>query len=83
MNISHEHKTIWWALEESGEDEMSKILENYGFHVENDEYPSKLRLKYDYFVTKSNQFPDYKVLCTIKNPLDFSKGFFLFTAIFT
>ena len=42
MNISHENKVIWWALEESGEDEMSKILENYGFHVENDEYPSSL-----------------------------------------
>ena len=76
MNISHENKVIWWALEESGEDEMSKILENYGFHVENDEYPSKLGLKYDYFVTKSDQFPDYKVLCTIKNP--YSRVFSLF-----
>ena len=36
MNISHENKVIWWALEESGEDEMSKILKNYGFYTEND-----------------------------------------------
>ena len=76
MNISHENKVIWWALEESGEDEMSKILKNYGFHTENDEYPSKSGLKYDYFVTKSDQFPDYKVLCTIKNP--YSRVFSLF-----
>ena len=68
MNVSHENKVIWWALEESGEVEMSKILETYGFIVENDEFTSKSGLKYDYFATKSDQLPDYKVLCTIKNP---------------
>ena len=76
MNISHENKVIWWALEESGEEEMSKILNNYGFIVENDEFPSKSDVKYDYFVTKPGQFPDYKVLCTIKNP--YSRVFSLF-----
>ena len=68
MNVSHENKVIWWALEESGEVEMSKILENYGFTVENDGFPSKSGLKYYHFITKSDQLPDYKVLCTIKNP---------------
>ena len=68
MNISHENKVIWWALEESGEVKMSKILEKYGFIVENDEFTSKSGLKYDHFVTKSEQLSDYKVLCTIKNP---------------
>lgn len=68
MNISHENKVIWWALEGSGEDEMSKILKNYGFNVEDDEFNPKLGLNYDHFVTKSGQLPDYKVLCTIKNP---------------
>ena len=76
MNISHENKVIWWALEESGEEEMSKILDNYGFIIENDEFTSKSGLKYDYFVTKLGQFPDYKVLCTIKNP--YSRVFSLF-----
>jgi len=68
MNVSHENKVIWWALEESGEVKMSKILEKYGFIVENDEFTSKSGLKYDHFVTKSEQLSDYKVLCTIKNP---------------
>ena len=76
MNISHENKVIWWALEESGEDEMFKIIGEKGFIVENDEFPSKSGLTYDYFVTKSNQLPDYKVLCTIKNP--YSRVFSLF-----
>ena len=76
MNISHENKVIWWALEESGEDEMFKILREKKFIVENNEFPSKSGLTYDYFVTKSNQLPDYKVLCTIKNP--YSRVFSLF-----
>ena len=46
MNISHENKVIWWALEESGEEEMSKILDNYEFIVENDEFTSKSGLLY-------------------------------------
>jgi hypothetical protein len=65
MNISHENKVIWWALEESGENEMSKILGNYGFHVENNENHT---LNYDNRITKSGDFDDYKVICTIKNP---------------
>ena len=68
MNISHENKVIWWALEETGEVEMSKILENYGFIVQDDNFNSKSGLKYDHSVTKSKQLLDYKVLCTIKNP---------------
>jgi hypothetical protein len=68
MNISHENKVIWWALEETGEVEMSKILENYGFIVQDDNFNSKSGLKYDHYVTKSKQLLDYKVLCTIKNP---------------
>ena len=66
MNVSHENKVIWWALEESGEVEMSKILETYGFIVENDEFTSKSGLKYDYFATKEcDQFRLYYFLLFI------------------
>jgi hypothetical protein len=68
MNISHENKVIWWALEEAGEVKMSKILENYGFIVQDDNFNTKSGLKYDHFTPKSDQLLDYKVLCTIKNP---------------
>lgn len=68
MNISHEHKVIWWALESSGEDKMYEILKNYGFSVEKTENIAKTGLNYDHSVTESTQFPDYKVICTISNP---------------
>ena len=70
MNISHKHKVIWWAPEESGEKKMSEILKNYDFLVINDKNYNVILsgLNYDHFVTKSGQLPDYKVICTIKNP---------------
>ena len=51
MNISHEHKVIWWALESSGEDKMYEILKNYGFSVEKTENIAKTGLNYDHSVT--------------------------------
>ena len=70
MNISHKNKVIWWAPEESGEKTMSEILKNYDFLVINDKNDNVILSgsNYDHFVTKSEEFPDYKVICTVKNP---------------
>ena len=66
MEISHKHKLIWLSPEMSGTENVSKILINYGFESVNCEN--------NIDVTK--QYPDYKVICGIRNPYD--RVFFLF-----
>ena len=68
MNISHEHKSIWWAPEETDESKLCEIFNNFGFFVENNPKSSIFKLKYDNHISKSDEFPDYDVICSMKNP---------------
>ena len=60
MNISHERKLIWLSPEMSGTENVSKTLEKYGFLSVKDKTEEQLLLEY----------PDYKVICGIKNPYE-------------
>jgi len=60
MNISHEHKMIWFSPEMSETENVSKTLEKYGFLGVNGKTEVELMDKY----------PDYKVICGMKNPYE-------------
>lgn len=60
MNISHERKLIWLSPEMSGTENVSKTLEKYGFLSVKDKTEEQLLLEY----------PDYKVICGMKNPYE-------------
>lgn len=60
MNISHEHKMIWFSPEMSGTENVSKTLEKYGF----------LEVKGKTEVELMDEYPNYKVICGMKNPYE-------------
>ena len=60
MNISHEHKMIWFSPEMSETDNVSKTLEKYGFLGVNGKTEVELM----------DEYPDYKVICGMKNPYE-------------
>lgn len=60
MNISHEYKMIWFSPEMSGTENVSKILEKYGF----------FEVKGKTEVGLMDEYPEYKVICGMKNPYD-------------
>jgi hypothetical protein len=74
MNISHEHKTIWWAPEKTASKVTSHILKNYDFfYFEN--YPKSAILKlcepyHSHAIIFPEEYSDYEVICNIRNPYD-------------
>jgi hypothetical protein len=60
MNISHEHKLIWLSPEMSGTENVSKILEKHGFLSVTGKTEDELL----------SEYPDYKVICGMKNPYE-------------
>lgn len=60
MNISHEHKMIWFSPEMSGTENVSKTLEKYGF----------LGIEGKTELELLSEYPDYKVICGMKNPYE-------------
>lgn len=73
MNISHEHKTIWWAQEFTDTKITREVLLNYDFLVYNSKTEQILDLKVSE-ESHSNEIPneysEYKVICNVKNPYD-------------
>jgi hypothetical protein len=74
MNISHEHKTIWWAPEKTGSKVTSHILKNYDFFYRDFTTESKFKPLGDPYHSHDIDFPkeysDYQVICNIRNPYD-------------
>jgi hypothetical protein len=60
MNISHEHKMIWFSPEMSGTENVSKTLEKHGFLGVEGKTETQLM----------DEYPDYKVICGMKNPYE-------------
>ena len=60
MNISHEHKMIWFSPEMSGTENVSKTLEKHGFLCVGGKTEVELM----------DEYPDYKVICGMKNPYE-------------
>ena len=74
MNISHKHKTIWWAPEKTGSKVTSHILKNYDFFYY-ERYPnSEIKGLCDPYHSHDIVFPekysDYELICNIRNPYD-------------
>jgi len=67
MNVSHEHKAIWWAPERCGTKITAQILSEAGFS--NHKIPlSKTYHSHDFGIPEGCE--DYKIYCSIRNPYD-------------
>ena len=64
MNISHKHKTIWWAPERAGTKITRKILSNYDFLVFDPKIGDEVSIETRY-TSHLNEIPekyaDYKL----------------------
>lgn len=76
MNISHEHKIIWWAPERCGTKATAHIFSKLGFEYFTDETETKKQITDNgiYYQSHSLKYPekygDYKIICSIRNPYD-------------
>ena len=77
MNISHEHKTIWWAPERCGTKATAHIFSKLGFeYLTNTNGGFKKIINIDGINYQSHDidipeiYKDYKVICSIRNPYD-------------
>ena len=82
MNISHEHKLIWWAPERAGTKITRQILSNYDFFVFDPKIGDEVTLKKRY-TSHLNGIPEkyseYKLICNVRNPYDRIFSIFLMT----
>ena len=82
MNISHEHKTIWWAPERTGTKITRKIFSNYGFLVYDPKIGDEVTIKTRY-TSHLNEIPekytDYRLISSVRNPYDRVFSIFLLT----
>jgi hypothetical protein len=74
MNISHKHKTIWWAPEKTGSTVTSHILKNYDFFYY-EKYPNSEQKRlcdpyHSHDIIFPNEYSDYEVICSMRNPYD-------------
>jgi hypothetical protein len=88
MNISHKHKTIWWAPERCGTTTTSKIFNNFEFmyYLDSEERTLSIdnqgRPYQSHNINISPKYKDYKIICSIRNPYDRMLGIYLnFTSI--
>lgn len=82
MNISHEHKIIWWAPERCATKATAHILTHFGFKFYyNDDEEEKNPLG-DIYQSHNIDIPekykDYRIICNIRNP--YSRVLGLYTA---
>lgn len=76
MNISHEHKIIWWAPERCGTKATANIFRKLGFEFFQDETETS-KFKMDdgtdyqsHNIKYPEKYGDYKIICSIRNPYD-------------
>jgi hypothetical protein len=79
MNISHKHKTIWWAPERCGTKATAHIFRHFDFeYIVN--YP-KTTVGNSYqshqIILPPEKYGDYKVVASIRNPYDRMLGLYL------
>lgn len=83
MNISHEHKIIWWAPERCGTKATAHIFNKLGFEYFVDETENRKQITNggSYYQSHSLKYPekykDYKIICSIRNPYDRMLSIFL------
>lgn len=81
MNISHKHKTIWWAPERCGTKATAHIFNHFDFDYKgvcgNETIPKSEQYQSHDLSLPPSQYSDYKVICSIRNPYDRVMGIFL------
>jgi hypothetical protein len=82
MNISYKHNVIWWAPERCGTKITREILSDYDFFVYNSKTNDEISLK-ERYTSHFNQIPEefsnYKLICSVRNPYDRIFAVFLLT----
>ena len=82
MNISHKHKTIWWAPERTGTKITRKILSKYDFLAYDPKIGDEVSIENRY-TSHLNEIPekyaDYKLISSVRNPYDRVFSIFLIT----
>jgi hypothetical protein len=77
MNISFEHKIIWWAPERCATKATAHIFQQLGFEsyyttIDNKQIPDY----HSHSIVIPEEYSDYKVICSIRNPYDRVLGLF-------
>lgn len=79
MNISHKHKTIWWAPERCGTKATAHIFRHFDFeYILN--YPKTTggnSYQSHQIILPPEKYGDYKVVASIRNPYDRMLGLYL------
>ena len=74
MNVSHEHKIIWWAPEKTGSKVTSHIFKNYNFFYS--DFTTQFEFKplcdpyHSHDIVFPKEYSDYEVICSVRNPYD-------------
>lgn len=73
MNISKEHKVIWWAPERTATEVIGIIFSKLGFDFNRDgemvvNVESDLTLSHDEGILENDL--DYRIICNVRNPYD-------------
>jgi hypothetical protein len=79
MNISHKHKTIWWAPERCGTKATAHIFKHFDFDFILNYPKSTLKNSYQshQIILPPKKFNDYQVVSSIRNPYDRILGIYL------
>jgi len=76
MNISHEHKVIWWAPERCGTKATAHIFSKLGFEYFKTSEEKEKTINDDGINYQSHNidvpdiYKDYQIICSIRNPYD-------------
>ena len=80
MNISHKHKTIWWAPERCGTKATAHIFNHFDFDYtgvcDNKSLPKSKQYQSHMLTLPTNEYSHYNVICSIRNPYDRMIGIF-------
>ena len=80
MNISHKHKTIWWAPERCGTKATAHIFNHFDFEYTgvsgNKNLPKSNQYQSHVLTLPTNEYSDYDVICSVRNPYDRMVGIF-------
>lgn len=77
MNISFEHKIIWWAPERCATKATAHIFQQLGFESYYTTIDNKQITDYhSHSIVIPEEYSDYQVICSIRNPYDRVLGLF-------
>jgi hypothetical protein len=82
MNVSHRHKTIWWAPERTGTKITREILQNYNFLIFDSKTDKEVPMEersVSHLNRISEEYSDYTLISNIRNPYDRVFSIFLTT----